>query len=169
MNYAKIKNNCTSNGIGIRVAIFFSGCEFHCDQCQNTELWNRDYGEKFTDAVKQQIFDEVKKAYYDGISLLGGEPLMPYNVDEITQFVKEFKAKYPKKTVWLYTGYTFNTIKSLEIMQYVDIVVDGLYVEELYSPKLYFRGSKNQNLIDVKASLKANKIILAKSYYEMES
>lgn len=169
LNYAKIKTNCTSNGIGIRVALFVSGCPFHCKNCSNPESWNPNYGKTFTSEVKEKLFKELEKTYYRGLTLLGGSPLASYNIEETTQLAREFKQRFSdEKDLWIYTGYSFEDVINFEVLNYTDILVDGLYVDELYSPKLRFRGSSNQSIIDVKESLKQNKKILAKQYYESE-
>lgn len=166
MNYAKIKTNCTSNGDGIRVALFVSGCSFRCSFCQNKELWNPDYGKKFSNEIKEKMFDEVSKSHYNGISLLGGEPLYKNNIEEITKLAREFKERFPNKTSWLYTGNIYEAISDYEILQYADIVVDGLFEMDKFSPRLKFRGSSNQRIIDVKETLLQKEIILATQYYE---
>ena len=164
MNYAKIKTNCTSNGIGIRVALFVSGCPFHCKNCQNQELWNPNYGKEFTDEVKNKMFKELEKSYYDGLTILGGEALAEYNVEEVTLLAKEFKERFgDKKDLWLYTGNVLKDIKDYEILKYIDVLVDGLFVEELYSPLLKFRGSSNQVIYDIQETLRQGKPV---KFYE---
>lgn len=164
MNYAKIKTNCTSNGVGIRVALFVSGCPFHCKNCQNQELWNPNYGKEFTDEIKNKMFKELEKSYYDGLTILGGEPLAEYNVEEVTLLAKEFKERFgDKKDLWLYTGNVLKDIKDYEILKYIDVLVDGLFVEELYSPLLKFRGSSNQVIYDIQETLRQGKPV---KFYE---
>lgn len=164
MNYAKIKTNCTSNGVGIRVALFVSGCPFHCKNCQNQELWNPNYGKEFTDEIKNKMFKELEKSCYDGLTILGGEPLAEYNVEEVTLLAKEFKERFgDKKDLWLYTGNVLKDIKDYEILKYIDVLVDGLFVEELYSPLLKFRGSSNQVIYDIQETLRQGKPV---KFYE---
>lgn len=161
MNYAKIKKNSIGNWEGISVSLYCSGCPFHCKGCFQPETWNPKYGKEFTDEVKKEILEELEKPYYDNLVLLGGEPLAPYNLETMTNVAREFKEKFPYKQLVLFTGYLFEDVKKYEIVQcYVDIVIDGQYIEELYSPLLFFRGSSNQRVIDVKSTLKEGKIVL---------
>ena len=166
-----------SNGEGIGIALFVQGCEFHCKGCFNQETWNFEDGEEWTNITKAHFFELADKPYIKRISILGGEPLHAINVLTVYNLCKEIKQKYPEKSIWLYTGYTLesfwiNTGRVItddfvpervyrnEILQYIDVLVDGQFVEELKDLTLKFRGSSNQRLIDVQESLKQNKVVL---------
>lgn len=166
MNYYNIIKNDVNNGSNFRVSLFVTGCCFNCKGCWNKELQNPKCGQKFTEETKQELFNEVSKPYYEGISILGGDPLMPYNIKEITELLKEFKEKFPSKTVWLWSGYKYENVKECDVFKYVDIFVDGRFEIDKRNLSLHYRGSSNQNIIDVQESLKQNRKILAKQYYE---
>ena len=169
MNFASIKKCDVANGIGVRVSLFVSGCSHHCKNCFNEDAWDFDYGKPFTKEDEQEVLNLLKPSYISGLSLLGGEPLEPCNQLGLITLLRNFKKQYPNKTLWCYSGYTFEYItntmfKNLpytkEILSYVDVLVDGRYVDELRDLKLRFRGSSNQRIIDVQKSLKENKVIL---------
>ena len=160
MNYHNIIHDDMLNGDGIRVTLFVSGCSLHCPFCQNPETWDKDGGITFDQDAVKEVFEELKKDYISGITLTGGHPLEHYNLKECTKLCKDIKKQFPAKTIWLYTGYVFENVKDLEIMNYVDVVVDGSYVEKLRDISLKWRGSFNQRVIDVKQSKHQNKIIL---------
>ena len=160
MNYSKVKKNSVGNWVGISVSLYCSGCPFHCKGCFQKETWNPKYGSEFTDEVKEDIFKELKKPYYDNLVLLGGEPLAPYNVETMTTIAREFKERFPDKQLILFSGYLFENVNKYEIFKYVDIMIDGQYVEELYSPLLFFKGSSNQRTIKVQESLEKGTIVL---------
>lgn len=150
MNYATIKPVDVANGNGVRVSLFVSGCRNHCKGCFNPETWNFDYGKRFDNKVQSRIFELMKQKYIAGLSILGGDPLEPENEKTILPFVKRVKRLYPDKTIWLYTGYVYEKIKSRELLKYVDILVDGPFILELKNPKLAFRGSENQKVLKLK-------------------
>lgn len=166
MNYHNIVHNDMLNGDGLRVVLFVSGCSLHCKNCQNPQTWSKDSGIKFDEQAKDEIFEQLSFDYISGLTLTGGHPLEHYNLDELTNLCKEIKQKFPKKTIWLYTGFTYEEIYrdykkgKYEILNYVDILVDGPYVEQLRDISLKWRGSSNQRVIDMQESLKQNKIIL---------
>ena len=162
MNYAKIKPVDVANGEGVRVSIFVSGCSHHCKGCFNAELWNYDAGQKFTCDVIDEILNLCSKDYITGLSLLGGEPLDPKNMADMNILCHAFKRKFPNKTIWCYTGYVWENVKQLYIMKYIDVIVDGQFVQALADPRLKFRGSSNQRIIDVKLSRESGKIFLRK-------
>ena len=166
MNYMKIKKNSIANFAGVSVSLYVSGCEFYCKNCFNRSSWNPKSGDEFTDEVKKEIFDELKKVYYDNFVILGGEPLLKHNLADVTELAKEFKELYPHKKLVIFTGNTFEQVADYEVFKYTDYLIDGLFVEELYSPKLFFRGSSNQRIIDVQKSLKENETVLVLEYYE---
>ena len=150
-----------ANGPGVRVSIFMQGCEFHCKNCFNSETWGFDGGEEFTDETIEKVLNACDKEYVEGLSILGGEPMHPKNIEGTTKLAKAFKEKFPNKTLWAWSGFKYeNYLKDKPVMNYVDVLVDGQYVDELHNPTLKWRGSSNQRVIDVPKSLKKNKIIL---------
>lgn len=160
MNYHNIKHDDMLNGDGLRVTLFVSGCSLHCPHCQNPQTFDPESGIPFDEDAKQEIFNELSKPYISGLTLSGGHPLEHYNIDECTELCKECKEKFPNKTIWLYTGYNFENIMNYEILDYVDIVVDGNYQHKLRDVSLKWRGSSNQRVIDVQRSRKEGNIIL---------
>lgn len=166
MNYHNIVHDDMLNGDGIRVVLFVSGCSLHCKNCQNPQTWDKDSGIPFDESAKQEIFDELKKDYIAGITLTGGHPLEHYNLDEVTKLCKEIKTKFPTKTIWLYTGFVYENLlelykqNKLPIFDYIDVLVDGPYVESLRDISLKWRGSSNQRVINLRESLRQNKVIL---------
>ena len=161
MRYAKIRKMDISNGPGVRVSIFFQGCSFHCKGCFNSETWDFNGGEEFGDEQIKNILELANNDYITGLSILGGEPMHPKNIESSLKLAKAFKEKYPNKTIWAWSGYLFDEyLKDKEIVNYLDVLVDGQFVEEKKNPTLKWRGSSNQRVIDVKKSLKKNKIIL---------
>lgn len=166
MNYGKIKPVDIANGEGVRVSLFVSGCSHHCKGCFNPELWNYNAGQDMTTETLAEIIDLCSKSYISGLSLLGGEPLDPKNVETVTHIASFFKRHFPNKTIWCYTGYRFEDVKHLYIMKHIDVLVDGQFDEVLKNPKLRFRGSSNQRIIDVKKSLGSGNIILRKDLME---
>ena len=165
MRYNKIRKMDISNGPGVRVSIFFQGCHFHCKECFNPETWDFAGGKEFNDEVINHILDLCGNEVISGLSILGGEPLNPKNILGSTKLAKAFKEKYPNKTIWLWSGYTFlEYIHDKEIVNYVDVIVDGQFKIELSNPTLKYKGSANQRVIDVKKSIKNKKIV----FYEDE-
>ncbi len=152
-----------ANGPGVRVSVFMQGCPFHCKNCFNPETWEFGIGKDFTDEVIDHILDLCNKDYIVGLSILGGEPMHPVNIGGSTKLAKKFKETYPNKTIWAWSGFLYDRdLKDKEIMKYLDVLVDGQFVEELHSPKLKWCGSSNQRVIDIPKTRKANKIILWK-------
>ena len=166
MNYAKIKPVDVANGEGVRVSLFVSGCPHHCKGCFNSELWNYNAGEEYNLKVACDIMNLCEKSYITGLSLLGGEPLDPHNLQYLTVLAYSFKRRFPNKNIWCYTGYTFEDVRQLPIMEFIDILVDGKFIEELKDPRLKFRGSSNQRIIDVKKSLDSGHIFVRKDLME---
>ena len=162
LRYHDIQHNTILQGTGLRVALFVSGCdkEPKCKGCHNAIAWDKNSGIPFDNNAKQEIFEQLDKDYIAGTTFLGGEPLATYNVNEVTELAKEIKEKYPNKNIWCYTGKTWEDIKHLSIMQYIDVLIDGEFIEELADVKYPFAGSTNQRVIDVQESLKHNKIVL---------
>ena len=170
MNYAEIKYCDIANGIGVRTSLFVSGCTHHCENCFNKETWDFKFGKPFDSDTEQKILQSLKPSYIDGLSLLGGEPFEPVNQRGLVGLLKSVKEEYPEKTVWCYTGYTLESDLlsesrarcevTDEMLSYIDVLVDGEFVQELYDISLRFRGSSNQRLIDVKKTLEAGKTVL---------
>lgn len=176
MNYALIRENDIANGPGVRTSLFVSGCRHHCKGCFNPETWNFNYGNPFTQKEIDFIIKITEPSFVDGLTLLGGEPFEPENQKTLIELLKQFKEKIPNKKVWCYSGFSFEkellpkarneeeNVKSL--LELIDVLVDGKFIEELKNPALLFRGSSNQNIIDVKESLKINSIILLPGTWE---
>ena len=161
MRYNKIRKMDISNGPGVRVSIFLQGCSFHCKNCFNPETWDFEDGEEFTDNTVEVVMDLCGKPHIKGLSILGGEPLHPNNIKATEILAKEFKKRYPEKNLWVWSGYTFEDyICKQKVAKYIDVIVDGQYKDELHNPKLEWRGSENQRVIDVKKSLKAGEVKL---------
>lgn len=162
MNYAKINPCDIANGEGVRVSIFVSGCPHHCKGCFNEETWDFSAGQEYTAKTMLEIRAACEPDYIEGLSILGGEPLAPENLHGVTTLAYDFKRRFPDKTIWLYTGYRWEEVKHLQIMKYLDILVDGKFVEALKNLRLKFRGSSNQRIILVQSSLKSGKICVRK-------
>lgn len=176
MNYSGISECDVLNGTGFRVVLFVSGCSHRCYNCQNPKTWDKNFGHPFTEKTKQYIFNCLDKDYIDGITITGGDPLHENNLDEVLKLVQEIRSSFPNKTIWLYTGYSYqkifrgesscisqeglNNFKRREIIKLCDVVVDGEYIDEQKDLTLKWKGSKNQNVIDVKQSLVQNKMVL---------
>lgn len=170
MNYATIKTHDTANGPGVRVSLFVSGCTHYCKGCFNEVAWDFNYGEPFTEDTINAILEYLKPDYIRGLTLLGGEPFHPKNQPEIVKLLRRVKAVYPEKTIWAFTGYLLD--KDLlsgklglqdvtnEYLSYIDVLVDGPFIEEKKNLMLVFRGSENQRLIDVRKTLKSGNIVL---------
>ena len=163
MNYGAIKETDIANGLGIRVSLFVSGCTHRCKNCFNPETWDFNFGTPFDGKTEERIINLLSPSYINGLSVLGGEPLEPQNQRALYPFLKKVKDIYPQKDIWLYSGYTFESeILSGKahcevtdgIMELIDVLVDGEFVEELKNIRLKFRGSENQRIIDVQKSLK---------------
>lgn len=168
-NYSKIKTFDIANGKGIRISIFFSGCEHYCKNCFNSELWDFNVGQSFTKEVYESKIKPTMNEHITGISILGGEPLHPNNITATFNLVKWFKEDFPKKTIWLWSGYTWEELTSksnsnykinIGILNNIDVLVDGKYVDELRDISLKWCGSTNQRVINIQESLKENKIVL---------
>lgn len=174
MNYANIKYNDISNGEGVRTSLFVSGCNHGCKGCFNREAWDFEYGNIFDEKVLEDIINSIKSPYISGLSLLGGEPLNPKNQYGVYKIIKEFRKEFADtKNIWCYTGYTYkddfirgNTAYTeyIEyILENIDVLVDGKFIEELKDVSLVFRGSSNQRIIDLKNTRVNNEPVL---YYK---
>lgn len=150
MNFQKIESASLSNGEGWRVVLWVSGCSHHCPGCHNQCTWDPNSGKLFDEKAKEKLFEWLSKPYIKGLTLSGGDPLYQGNRKEITELCKEVKNIFPEKDIWLYTGYKFEEIKDLETISYIDVVVDGEYIEKLRDITLPFRGSSNQKIIRTK-------------------
>ncbi len=170
MNVATIKVNDIANGTGVRVSLFVSGCTHHCKGCFNAEAWDFNYGEPYTKETEDYILSALDHSFVDGLSLLGGEPMEPAHQRALLPLLREVKTRFPYKTIWCYTGYLLDsdllaadgrahTEVTDEVVRLLDVVVDGKFVEELKDIRLRFRGSSNQRLIDVPASLAVGEMI----------
>ena len=176
MNYALIRENDIANGPGVRTSLFVSGCRHHCKGCFNPETWNFNFGNEFTQTEIDKIINTTSPSFIDGLTLLGGEPFEPENQLALIDLLKQFKKKLPDKSIWCFSGFEFNKEllpKALsnqesvrELLELIDVLVDGRFVEELKSSALLFRGSSNQNIIDVQASLSNKEMILLKGVWE---
>ena len=160
MRYHNITKDDMLNGDGLRVVLWVAGCEHRCEDCQNPITWDVNGGIPFDENAKQELFDELEKDYISGVTLSGGDPLHPVNREEIATLTEEIRREFPQKTIWLYTGYEWESIKNLPFIKKVDVVVDGQYNKDLRDVTLPWRGSTNQKVIDVKESLALGKIVL---------
>ena len=185
MNYAQIRSMDISNGEGIGVSLFVQGCDFHCKNCFNSETWEFSKGQELNDKTKNQFLKLIETPFIQRVSILGGEPLHPKNVQNVLKIVDEIRVSYPTKNIWLYTGYTWEeiwikdniktgdkikdmrgkAIKNLrrQVVRMCDVLVDGRYVDELRDVSLHWRGSSNQRVINVQETLKQNQIVLWES------
>lgn len=176
MRYAQIRSMDISNGEGVGVSLFVQGCPFHCKNCFNSETWDFSGGKEWTEKTKNKFMELIDRPYIKRVSFLGGECLAEQNLDEVLNLTQQIRISFPEKSIWLYTGYSYseifrgqssclsqeglNNFKRREIIKLCDVVVDGEYIDEQRDLTLKWRGSKNQNCIDVKQSLAQNKIIL---------
>ena len=161
MRYNKIRKMDISNGPGVRISIFFQGCHFHCKGCFNSETWDFLGGKEFDDDVINHILELCNNDVISGLSILGGEPLHPTNISGTTELAKKFKERFPNKTIWLWSGYLYEEyVFNKEIVNYLDVLVDGQFKIELSSPLLKYKGSSNQRVIDIKKTIEKQKIIL---------
>ena len=183
MNYIMIRTDDMLNGDGLRVVLFCTACKHHCKNCHNPETWKASNGCLFDNKSKENIFRELENDYISGLTLSGGDPLDENNLDDILNLCKEVKEKYPNKTIWLYSGFTWdecnavakgfeldpngqcnifnrNNKKRQEIIKLCDVFIDGIFIEELSDVNYHWAGSTNQRVIDIKESLKQNKVVL---------
>ena len=176
MRYHNITKDDMLNGDGLRTVLWVAGCDHGCKGCQNPVTWDPNSGLEFDEAAKEEIFEQLNQSYIAGVTFSGGDPLYWGNVAgitfsggdplyrgnrlEVTAFAKELKEKYPKKTIWLYTGSLWESIVEMDILQYVDVLVDGEFIEEKKDVSLKWKGSSNQRVIDVQQSLKTGTVVL---------
>ena len=160
MRYNLIRKMDISNGPGVRVSVFMQGCSFHCKNCFNSETWNFEGGKEFNDDTINEVLNLCSQEHIKGLSILGGEPMHPSNIEGTTKLAKAFKEKYPDKSLWVWSGFLFDKdLKDKEVLNYIDVLVDGQYKDELHDFTLKWRGSSNQRVIDVQKSLKDNKLV----------
>ena len=164
MNYAAIKENDIADGPGVRVSLFVSGCTHHCKGCFQPETWNFDYGKLFDETTEDELMKALEPDYKARLTLLGGEPMESENAKRLLPFVKRVRETYPSKNVWCYSGYLFEELlkrdECLKLLELVDVLVDGEFVEEQKDISLVFRGSANQRIINVPLSLREEKVVL---------
>lgn len=170
MNYADIKQYDVANGPGVRVSLFVSGCTHYCKNCFNKEAWDFNYGQPFTDETINTIIQYCSQSYVKGLTILGGEPMEPSNQKGILPLVKKFKETFPDKSLWVFSGYDFekditdymlkNVPETKQLLSYIDVIVDGKFIEDLQNRNLRFKGSSNQRTILVQESLKSNTLVL---------
>ena len=167
MNYCTIKTCDIANGEGVRTSLFVSGCTNHCEECFQPQTWDFEYGELFTKEVADKIIESIKPFYVNGLTLLGGEPFEPQNQGAIVELLRRVKQELPEKSIWAFSGYLFDQDiisgrlgDTSEYLSYLDVLVDGPFVEAKKNLSLRFRGSENQRLIDVQKSLAAGEVIL---------
>lgn len=160
MRYHNITKDDMLNGEGLRVVLWVSGCAHACPGCHNRITWDPEGGLSFDEAAKMELFEQLEQDYIAGITFSGGDPLFPGNRNDVEKLMGEIKEKYPNKNIWLYTGYTFEQIKDLKLLRYVDVLVDGRFVENLKDTQLHWCGSSNQKIIDVQETLKLGRVVL---------
>ena len=160
MHDNKIRKMDVSNGPGIRVSIFMQGCTFNCKNCFNPNTHDFNGGKEFNDKTIEKVLELCNQEYIQGLSILGGEPLHPKNIVGSTKLAKSFKEKYPNKTLWVWTGFNYEYLQNQEIFNYIDVLVDGQYVDELHDFTLKWCGSSNQRVIDIKKSKSNKKVVL---------
>lgn len=161
MRYNKIRKMDIADGPGVRVSIFMQGCTFNCKNCFNSETHDFNEGKEFTDETINRVLELCDNEYIEGLSILGGEPMHPNNIEGTTKLAKAFKEKFPKKNVWAWTGFLFDKdLKGKEVLKYIDTLIDGQYIDELKDPTLKWKGSSNQRVIDVQKSLLNNSVVL---------
>ena len=165
MRFSKIKDNDIANGLGINMSLWTQGCPHHCKGCFNGETWNFDDGKEFTQSDLDYMIENINKNNVErNLSILGGEPLCPENINGVINVCKTFKDRFPEKKIYVWTGYVVENFdqKQKEVLKYIDVLVDGPFVQEKRNLSLMMRGSSNQRVIDVQKSLNQNKIVLFK-------
>ncbi len=160
MRYHNITKDDMLNGAGLRVVLWVAGCSHCCKECHNPITWDPNGGLEFDEDAKQEIFAELEKDYVSGITFSGGDPLHINNVYDVTDLAREIREKYPNKTIWLYTGATWEEVANTKVMQYVDIVADGEFEVDKFDANLHWVGSANQRVIDVKRTLEKGEVVL---------
>lgn len=163
MNYHNITKDDMKNEDGLRVVLWVAGCSHHCPNCQNPVTWDPDDGILFDENARKELLDIVSQDYISGITFSGGDPLFESNREEVYELIEYIKSVYPNKTVWLYTGYTFNDLKKfvpIGILNKIDVIIDGPYIEKFRDTSLKWRGSSNQRVINVRKTIDTGNIVL---------
>lgn len=164
MNYHNITHDDQNNGDGLRVVLWVAGCDHHCKNCQNPQTWDPHSGIPFDEAAKQEIFNELSKDYISGITFSGGDPLHPLNIKTISSLISEISIRFPQKTIWMYTGFTWEECMNYDVQKNVvskcDVLIDGCYIEAQRDISLHWKGSSNQRVIDVQKSLEKMEVVL---------
>ena len=172
MHVGEVMTADVANGEGMRVSVFVSGCRNHCKGCFQPQTWDFNYGRDYTPEIEQFIIDELSKSYYDGITILGGDPMEPENQEPVLRLLRRIKKELPDKNFWVYTGYVYDRDLvpggkrfvdgvTRELLESIDILIDGRFVEELKNLMLNFRGSGNQRIIKMKETLETGKVVLS--------
>lgn len=160
MKYNKIRKMDIADGPGVRVSIFMQGCAFNCKNCFNPETHDFEKGEDFTEETVEKVLNLCDNEHIAGLSILGGEPMHPKNIEGTTKLAKEFKKKFPNKTIWAWSGFEFEkNLQDKEVMNYIDVLVDGQYQDDKRNPSIHWRGSENQRVIDVQKSLMQKQVV----------
>ncbi len=162
MNYHNITKDDMLNGDGLRTVLWVSGCTHHCHNCQNPITWDVNGGIPFDKDAEDELFAELSKPYIEGITFSGGDPLHPFNRDEVFRLAKRIREELPTKNIWLYTGYLWEEICEIPEIELLDVVAEGKFIQDLFDPKLHWVGSSNQRVINVQETLKENRIIIHK-------
>ena len=160
MRYHNITKDDMLNGDGLRAVLWVAGCTHKCKGCHNPVTWDIEGGIPFDEAAKEELFEAIKPDYISGVTFSGGDPLHPANHVEVAVLAKEIKETFPNKTIWLYTGFCWDEIKTLDVVKHCDVIVDGPFVQEEFDGKLHWKGSKNQRVIDVQETLRRKEIVL---------
>ena len=160
MRYHNITKDDMLNGDGLRVVLWVAGCTHGCQGCHNPITWDIEGGIEFDEGARQEIYAEMEKDYISGLTFSGGDPLHPQNRKEITELARELKQKYPDKTLWMYTGFSWDEVDDLQVMQYIDVLVDGEFIMALKDDQLHWKGSSNQRVIDVKKTRECGRVVL---------
>ena len=160
MRYHNITKDDMLNGDGLRVVLWVAGCTHGCKGCHNPITWDIQGGIEFDEAARQEINTEMEKDYVSGLTFSGGDPLHPENRKEITALARELKQRYPDKTLWMYTGFSWDEVDDLQVMQYIDVLVDGEFIMALKDDQLHWKGSSNQRVIDVKKTRECGHVVL---------
>ncbi|MBR3889661.1 anaerobic ribonucleoside-triphosphate reductase activating protein [bacterium] len=160
MNYHNITTDDMLNGDGLRVVLWVAGCNHYCKNCHNPETWDVGGGLPFDEAAEKELFDKLSPNYITGITFSGGDPLHPFNRSETFRLIQKTRELYPNKTIWLYTGYTWEEIHHVEGLNDIDVLCEGEFIEELKDENIQWVGSSNQRVIDVKATLEKGEVVL---------
>ena len=163
MNYHNITKDDMLNGDGLRVVLWVSGCTHHCHNCQNPITWDVTGGLPFDEAAENELFEALSKPHCSGITFSGGDPLHPFNREEVFRLIKKIRKELPQKTIWLYTGFLWEEIKDIPDIADIDVLCEGKFVEALLDNKLHWVGSSNQRVMNVKQSLETGEVVLHES------